>query len=70
MDIRQVPSKYWDERNSNIDMLIVHCSAHNTNDMIDVLECYKLSTHYIIGLDGEITQLVSDEKRAWHAGVS
>ncbi len=70
MDIRQVPLKYWDERNSNIDMLIVHCSAHNTNDMIDVLECCKLSTHYIIGLEGEITQLVSDEKRAWHAGVS
>lgn len=29
-----------------------------------------VSYHYIIGRDGKIYQLVPDDKRAWHAGVS
>ncbi|AGC47087.1 N-acetylmuramoyl-L-alanine amidase [Myxococcus stipitatus DSM 14675] len=28
----------------------------------------KVSSHYMIGKDGTIFQLVGDEKRAWHAG--
>src|SRR5688500_16468712 len=27
-----------------------------------------VSSHYLIGRDGAIYQLVSDERRAWHAG--
>jgi N-acetylmuramoyl-L-alanine amidase len=30
----------------------------------------KVSAHYVIDEDGEILQLVDEEKRAWHAGVS
>jgi len=30
----------------------------------------ELSAHYLIGLDGAITQLVEETKRAWHAGES
>lgn len=30
----------------------------------------KVSAHYVIDCDGRITQLVSEDKRAWHAGVS
>lgn len=30
----------------------------------------KVSYHAIIGRDGSITQLVPDEKKAWHCGVS
>lgn len=30
----------------------------------------KVSAHYFIHRTGEIVQLVDDEKRAWHAGVS
>lgn len=29
----------------------------------------KVSSHYLIGKDGEIVQLVKDEKRAFHAGL-
>ena len=30
----------------------------------------KVSAHYFIRRDGSCTQLVADDKRAWHAGVS
>lgn len=30
----------------------------------------KVSSHYVIDIDGAITQLVAEDMRAWHAGVS
>ena len=30
----------------------------------------KVSAHYVIDLDGSVTRMVPEEKRAWHAGVS
>jgi N-acetylmuramoyl-L-alanine amidase len=30
----------------------------------------KVSCHYLIDLDGRITQMVDEERRAWHAGQS
>ena len=30
----------------------------------------KVSSHYVLGRDGSIVQMVKDEDRAWHAGVS
>jgi len=30
----------------------------------------EVSAHYIVNADGAVTQLVDEEKRAWHAGVS
>ena len=30
----------------------------------------KVSSHYVIDVDGAITQLVAEDMRAWHAGVS
>ena len=29
----------------------------------------EVSAHYVIATDGQITQLVADDQRAWHAGV-
>ena len=29
----------------------------------------KVSAHYIISQDGDVVQLISEEKRAWHAGM-
>jgi N-acetylmuramoyl-L-alanine amidase len=30
----------------------------------------KVSCHYVVDIDGAITQMVAEDKRAWHAGVS
>jgi len=30
----------------------------------------KVSSHYVIDVDGAITQLVAEDMRAWHAGIS
>lgn len=63
-----IPSPFFNERQTSIDILMFHCSAQNTAEMIDTLNQLELSCHYIIDLDGSVTQLVSEEKRAWHGG--
>lgn len=54
-------------------MLIMHYTGLPTVERaIDVLsrpDC-KVSCHYVVDEDGRITQMVAEEARAWHAGVS
>ena len=61
---------YFNERPSKVSALVLHCSAHDTDDMIAVLQKEELSAHYVVGLNGDVVQLVPEEKRAWHAGIS
>lgn len=62
---------YFDERpDTKIKALVLHCSTHGALEMLDVLRENKLSAHYIIDVDGKVYQPVSEQKRAWHAGVS
>lgn len=64
---------YFDERPQQppeIKALILHCSAYSAPEMIKVLAERELSSHYIIDTEGKIYQLVSEKKRAWHAGQS
>lgn len=64
-----VPLPFFNDRESEIDMLVFHCSAQHTMEMIDVLRESQLSCHYIVDTDGSVTQLVADDKRAWHGGA-
>lgn len=64
-----IPLPFFSDRESNIDMLVFHCSAQHTAEMINVLKESELSCHYIIDTDGTITQLIEDNKRAWHGGA-
>jgi N-acetylmuramoyl-L-alanine amidase len=53
-------------------IVLHHTGDHSTEGAVSWL-CdpkAKASTHYIIGLEGEIYQLVKDEDIAWHAGES
>ncbi len=54
-------------------ILIMHYTGLETVERaIDVLsrpDC-KVSCHYVVDVDGSITQMVAEEHRAWHAGVS
>lgn len=57
---------------STIDTLIVHYTALDFEPSIAHLSCpeKEVSTHYVIDRDGTLVQLVSLERRSWHAGVS
>tara|TARA_Y100000590_G_C15620180_1_gene977269 strand:+ start:629 stop:1381 length:753 start_codon:yes stop_codon:yes gene_type:complete len=72
--IKKFRSKNFDIRKSRgINCIIIHYTALNScNEAIEYL-CNpknKVSSHYLISEKGEIYQLVSESKRAWHAGIS
>ena len=55
------------------DLVILHYTAMpDANAALQRLcsQEHKVSAHYLITCDGFIFQLVSEEKRAWHAGKS
>lgn len=55
------------------DFVIIH---HTAQDSIEqtiktfTLERTQVSAHYVIGRNGEVVQMLSDDLRAWHAGNS
>ena len=62
---------FFDERQGEkIRALVIHCCAFDAAGMTEVLRQRNLSSHYIIDEQGKIFHLVSEKKRAWHAGVS
>lgn len=69
------PSPNIEPRARGLDptILILHYTGLPTAaKAIEVLsrpDC-KVSCHYVIDIDGRITQMVAEDKRAWHAGVS
>ncbi len=55
------------------DMLLLHYTGMaSTDEAIDWLcdPARAVSAHYVVREDGRILQLVPEERRAWHAGVS
>ncbi len=58
---------------SVIDTIVIHHTAtKDTETALKILTSHhsQVSSHYLISKNGDLIQLVSDEKRAWHAGVS
>jgi len=67
------PSPNHDERKSPIDMLLLHYTGMPTGEEALTRLCNaqaKVSAHYFIEEDGRVFQLVDEDCRAWHAGVS
>ncbi len=58
---------------SRPDILLLHytgmTSCERAIDWLSRPEA-KVSCHYVIDVDGTITQMVAEDQRAWHAGVS
>jgi len=55
------------------DMIILHYTGMDSAAAACAWLCdagSKVSCHYLVGEDGGITQMVGEEMRAWHAGVS
>ena len=53
-----------------IKYLVVHSFALSVQEMVDTCNKYGVSSHYVIDVDGNIIQLVPEDKMAWHAGKS
>lgn len=73
LSITSAPSPNFDERTLPISCLILHYTGMKTG--AEALERMrdaeaKVSAHYMVEEDGRIFQLVEEDKRAWHAGVS
>lgn len=67
--IEQSPN--FEER--KVSMIVIHHTGSNEdNHAINIFKNKNslLSSHYLISRTGKITQLVDEEKRAYHAGVS
>lgn len=75
MDIETHLSPNFDERpeSTQINTLVLHYTGMKTAKDAFQRMCdqqTKVSAHYMIYEDGKIVQLVLEEKRAWHAGIS
>lgn len=77
--IRHLPTDQFEDRSkgTEIDTLIIH-SMYNPEekDGFSAFSCKKcldkhgVSAHYLIDLGGTVWQLISEDKKAWHAGIS
>ncbi len=68
-----VRSPNYDDRALPITMLVLHYTEMQPVEAALgklVNPEAKVSAHYLISEDGVVTQLVAEEKRAWHAGAS
>ena len=66
-----VPSKNHNARGALV--IVIHATEQRSVEAsLDTLRTRnaqgRVSAHYLIGKDGEVYQLVSEKKRAWHAG--
>jgi len=77
---RQNKKCLWEERESGIvDTVVIHyISALEINrddpyrleSVLGIFIQYGVSSHYLIGREGDTYQLVPEEKKAWHCGGS
>lgn len=56
-----------------VDLLLLHYTGMTSAEAACTLLCQAesgVSCHYLVDEDGTITQMVGEDERAWHAGVS
>tara|TARA_R110002033_G_scaffold8570_1_gene29194 strand:- start:15 stop:707 length:693 start_codon:yes stop_codon:yes gene_type:complete len=71
MDMIWTPSPNFDERQLPVSILVMHYTG--MKDAASAINWLanpeaKVSAHYVVTEDGQIVQMVDEEKRAWHAG--
>lgn len=73
MSIISKPSPNFDDRTLPVSLLVLHYTGMKTGEAaLERLCCdeAKVSAHYMVEENGRIFQMVEEDKRAWHAGVS
>jgi len=78
--LQQNKKHLWEERTSGtIDTVVIHFISaveHNPDDpynieaILDIFCTYGVSSHYLTDREGEVRQLVPEDKKAWHCGGS
>ena len=73
--IEERPSPNFDAREPGtpVDMLVIHYTGMSSAEAALERLCdpaAKVSAHYLIDEDGKVHRLVSEDKRAWHAGLA
>lgn len=73
MEIIKAPSPNFNDRKLPVSLIILHYTG--MEDGPSALARMRdrdaqVSAHYMVEEDGRVFQLVDEEKRAWHAGVS
>ena len=73
MKINPAPSPNFDKRQRPVTCVVLHYTGMETGSAaLDRLRDpdAKVSSHYLVEEDGTVFQLVQEDKRAWHAGIS
>jgi len=73
LTIRRSPNHGRRPPGVRVDCLVLHADASRTEEGTIGWLCdpvSKVSYHFLVHRDGNITQLVPGEMRAWHAGAS
>ena len=73
MEFIDAPSPNFDARKSPPDMIVLHYTGMQTGEAAVARlrdPEAKVSSHYVVEEDGRLFQLVAEERRAWHAGLS
>ena len=58
---------------SGVDVIVLHSTCTATNDTDETVRLFQspasqVSSHYVVGKNGRVVQMVSESDRAWHAG--
>jgi len=73
MDMIERLSPNFDERLADVSIIVLHYTGMpDSSSAIDWLANpeSKVSAHYVVSEDGQVTRMVPEDKRAWHAGKS
>lgn len=73
MNLTRRSPNFDDRKDGVIDMLVLHYTDMQSGEAAIAHLCSaesRVSAHYVVEEDGEVYQLVDEEKRAWHAGES
>lgn len=68
--MHKIELPYFDDRHAKIEMIVIHCLAHDVAGALESFRRHEVSAHYLIAPHGQIYALVPEEKCAWHAGKS
>ena len=72
MNITFTPSPNFNERKTDVSMIVLHYTGMESGESALERMCNedaKVSAHFMVWEDGKVSQLVGEDKRAWHAGV-